>query len=134
MKTLRNILFTSAAAALVATPLLAADLAADAMLGATPEDMTTMKMVEDSAFINNEVVTNDQKVIGLVKGVATGADGSQIIFVELSSDIAAKSTVKNFTVTVPADMTADGGLTLAWNEAELFKQLDSGLTTTGSDG
>ena len=131
MKTVRTILLSTAVAAMVASPVLALELTADAMLGAAPEDMTTVKMVEDSGFINNEVKTKDQKVVGLVKGVEMGADGTQRIFVELSSDIAAKSSVKTFTVSVPKDTTADGALTLAWNEDELFKALSGNLEASG---
>ncbi len=131
MKTIRTILLSTAAAAMIASPILAMELSADAMLGATPEDMTVVKMVEDSGFINNEVVTKDQKVVGLVKGVEMGADGTQRIFVELNSDVAAKSSVKTFTVTVPKDTTADGALTLAWTEQELFKALSGNLEASG---
>lgn len=131
MKTVRNMLLSTAAAAMIASPVLAVELTADAMLGAAPEDMAVVKMVEDSGFINNEVVTKDQKVVGLVKGVEMGTDGTQRIFVELSSDIAAKSSVKDFTVTVPQDTTADGALTLAWTEQELFKALSSNLEASG---
>jgi sporulation protein YlmC with PRC-barrel domain len=134
MKTIRTFLLSTAVCAIIASPVLAMDLTADAMLGATPEDMTTVKMVEDSAFVGNEVRTNDQKVIGLVKGVSMNEDGSNLVFVELSGDIAAKSSVKNFTVNVPKDMTADGSLTLGWNEIELFKALSSNLTATESGG
>jgi hypothetical protein len=131
MKNVRIYLLTTAAAALIAAPMMAMELTADAMLGAAPEDMTTVKMAEDSAFINNEVMTKDQKVIGLVKGVEIGADGTQRIFIELASDIAAKSSVKTFTVSVPSDTTADGALTLAWNEDELFRALSSNLEASG---
>ncbi len=131
MSKVRNVLLSAAAAAMIGSPILAMELSADAMLGATPEDMTVVKMAEDSGFINNEVVTKDQKVVGLVKGVEIGADGAQRIFVELASDVAAKSSVKSFTVTVPRDTTADGALTLAWTEQELFKALSSNLEASG---
>ncbi len=134
MKTIRNFLISTAACAMIASPVLAMDLTADAMLGATPEDMTTVKMVEDSEFVGNEVRTKDQIVIGLVKGVMLDAAGAQTVLVELSSDIAAKSSVKSFTVAVPPDMTADGSLTLGWNEEELFKALSSNLSATSSGG
>jgi hypothetical protein len=134
MKPIRTFLLSTVVCAIVASPVLAMDLTADAMLGATPEDMTTIKMVEDSAFVGNEVRTMDQVVIGLVKGVSMNADGSNLVFIELSGDIAAKSSVKNFTVTVPQDMTADGSLTLGWNETDLFKALSSNLESTTSGG
>ena len=41
--------------ALVAMPALALELSADAKLGASPEDMTTVTVMSDSAFVGNEV-------------------------------------------------------------------------------
>ena len=49
----------AATIALFAAPVLAVDMPADAMLGATPSDMTTITMMEDSAFMGNEVRTKD---------------------------------------------------------------------------
>ncbi|WP_309666186.1 hypothetical protein [Tabrizicola sp.] len=115
------------AASLIAAPALAVDLSADAMLGSSPEDMTTVKMLEDSAFIGNEVRTKDQIVIGQVEGVYEDADGALIVIVTINGDIASKSSVKSFTVPMPKDMVADGSLTLGWTEAELFVALSSQL-------
>lgn len=120
-----TLLASAALGGLFAAPALALELGADAMLGATPEDTTTLKMIEDSAFIDNEVRTLDQKVIGLVKGVSEDADGNQMVLVELSSDVAAQSSVKDFTVMMPKDTAADGSLTLGWNESDLFIALSS---------
>lgn len=114
-------------AALLAAPVAALDMGADAKIGVTPEDMTTMKMIQDSAFIGNEVRTKDQVVIGQVESVFEGEDGFPVVLITINSDIAAKSSVKSFTVPMAADTTADGSLTLAWTEAELFIALDSQL-------
>lgn len=116
-------------AALAATPVLAVDMSADVALGAAPQDMTTVKAVEDSAFVGNEVRTKDQIVIGLVDAVYEGPDGAPMAVVALKSDIAAQSPVKTFTVPLASDMTADGSLTLAWTQGELFAALSSNLTT-----
>ncbi len=120
-------LAVATAASLIAAPALAVDLSADAMLGSSPEDMTTVKMLEDSAFIGNEVRTKDQIVIGQVEGVYEDADGALIVIVTINGDIASKSSVKSFTVPMPKDMVADGSLTLGWTEAELFVALSSQL-------
>ncbi len=114
-------------ASLIAAPVSALVLSADAMLGASPEDMTTVKMIEDSAFVGNEVMTKDQIVIGLVEGVLDGGANGSFALIALKSDLASKSTVKTFTVPLMADMTADGSLTLNFTEAELFLALDGGL-------
>ena len=101
------------------------------MLGAVPEDMTTMKPVQDSAFMGNEVSTKDQVVIGLVDGVYEGPDGSMLALVTISADIASKSSVKNVTVPLTRDDVADGALTLRWTEAELFTELDGTFLREG---
>ena len=123
----------AAAIALFAAPVLAMEVSADAMLGAMPSDMTTITMMEDSAFMGNEVRTKDQIVIGLVDGVYAGADGAPIVMITLNSDVGAKSSVKSFTVPLTSDMTADGSLTLGWTEAELFTALSGNLNDSGSD-
>lgn len=120
-------------ASLVAAPVLALELSVDAKLGAAPEDMTTVTMMEDSAFIGNEVRTKDQIVIGQVDGVYTGADGAPVAVITLNADVAAKSSVKTFTVPLATDTAADGALTLGWTEAELFTALSSNLEVTESD-
>jgi hypothetical protein len=130
MSNTKSFLVAATIAALVAAPVAALDMSADAKLGAAPADMTTVKMMEDSAFVGNEVKTKDQINIGLVEGVYENADGSQSILITLASDIAAKSSVKSFTVPLTSDMTADGSLTLGWTEAELFTALSSQLETT----
>ena len=127
MSKTRNILAAATIASLLAAPVLALDVAADAMLGAAPEDMTTVKMMEDSAFTGNEVRTKDQVVIGQVEGVYEGTDGVQMVLITINSDIAAQSSVKSFTVPLASDIVADGSLTLGWTEAELFTALSSGL-------
>lgn len=119
-----------AIAALMASPVLAVDLSADAMLGAAPEDMTTVKAMEDSAFVGNEVRTKDQIVIGQIETVYEGTDGP-VAVVTLNSDFGAKSSVKSFTVALGSDMTADGSLTLAWNELELITAISSNIEPTG---
>lgn len=118
-----------ALAALVAMPALALDLSADAKLGAAPEDMTSVSMMSDSAFVGNEVRTKDQIVIGQVDSVYE-ADGGPVAVVTLNSDFGAKSSVKSFTVPLSADMTADGSLTLGWTEAELITAVSSNIDPT----
>jgi hypothetical protein len=134
MTKFRTLLISTILCSAFVSPVLAMELGTDVMLGAAPEDMTTVKMVEDSGFVGNEVRTKDQIVIGTVKGVQLDAAGMQTVFVELSSDIAAKSSVKMFSVLVPKDMTADGSVTLGWNEAELFKALSGNLEPAGASG
>lgn len=114
-------------AALLSAPVVALDMTADAMIGAAPEDMTVLKMMDDSAFVGNEVRTKDQIVIGQVESVYEGPDGMPVVLITINSDIAAKSSVKSFTMPLASDMTADGSLTLAWTETELFIALDSQL-------
>lgn len=129
-----SILAAALVAAAVASPAAALDLSVDAKLGAAPEDMTTVKAVEDSAFVGNEVRTKDQVVIGLVESIYEGSDGNPMAVVALKSDIAAQSPVKTFTVPLAKDMTADGSLTLGWTEGELFAALSANLTpSTDSD-
>lgn len=123
----KSILAATFIAAMISAPALAIEVAADAMLGASPEDMTTVKMIEDSAFIGNEVRTKDQIVIGLVDGVFESADKGSFALVAIKSDIAAQSSVKTFTVPLSADMVSDGALTLAFTEAELFVALSGDL-------
>jgi hypothetical protein len=127
MSHMKSLLLAATLGAAIASPVLAIEIGADAKLAGAPADMTTMKMVEDSAFKGNEVRTLDQIVIGQVDGVMMGADGSTVVLIALNGDIASKSSVKTFTVPVPADTTADGSVTLGWTEADLFKALDSGL-------
>ena len=127
MSKTRTILAAVSIASLLAAPVLALDVAADAMIGAAPEDMTTVKMMEDSAFIGNEVRTKDQVVIGLVEGVYMGADDTPMALITLNSDIGAKSSVKSFTVPLAVDMNADGALTLGWTESDLFIALSGNL-------
>lgn len=123
----------AAAIALFAAPVLAMEVSADAMLGAMPADMTTITMMEDSAFMGNEVRTKDQVVIGLVDGVFAGVDGAPVVMITLNSDVGAKSSVKSFTVPLSSDMTADGSLTLGWTEVELFTALSGNLNDQTSD-
>lgn len=127
----QTLLAAAAIAALATVPAFAIDVPADAMLGASPEDMTTVKLVEDSAFIGNEVRTKDQIVIGQVEGIYGGPDGSQMVLIALNSDVGSKSDVKLFTVPLTADAVADGSLTLGWTEDELFIALSSNLATGG---
>lgn len=127
MSKIKSILAAAAIASLVSAPALALDLSVDAMLGASPEDMSTVKMIEDSAFIGNEVRTKDQVVVGLVEAVMDGGEKGSYALVALKSDIASKSSVKTFTVPLMADMTADGSLTLGFTEAELFVALSGQL-------
>ena len=98
-------------------------LGADAMLAAAPEDMTVMKMMEDSAFKGNEVRTKDQIVIGLVEGVFESNAGYPVVQVTLNADVASQSSIKTFTVPLTKDDVADGSLTPGWTEAELFVAL-----------
>lgn len=133
MFTSKSILAAVAISSLLAGPVLALDMSADAMLGAAPEDMTIVKMMEDSAFIGNEVRTKDQIVIGQVEGVFEGGDTGMVALVTLNSDIAAKSSVKTFTVPLSSDMVADGSLTLGWNEIELFTALSGQLEATSTN-
>jgi hypothetical protein len=128
----KSILAAAAIASLFAGPVMALDMGADIMLGAAPEDMTVIKMIEDSAFIGNDVSTSDAIVIGQVKGVYNNADGVPVALVALNSDIGAKSSVKTFTVPLNADMVADGALTLAWNETDLFKALSGNLVPSSN--
>lgn len=123
----KSFALAAAFAAMLAAPGNAVEVSADARLAGAPEDMTIIKMIEDSAFKGNEVMTKDAKKIGLVDGVYNAADGSLVVLIALDSDIASKSSVKTFTVPLPADMVADGSLTLGWTEADLFKALSSNL-------
>ena len=116
-----------------AAPAFALDMAADIMLGASPEDMTTMKMVEGSAFVGNEVRTKDQEVIGLVDAVYDAGDKGMMALIAIKSDIAAQSSVKTFTVPLGSDMVSDGALTLAWTQAELFTALSEQLKPAASN-
>jgi UDP-3-O-[3-hydroxymyristoyl] glucosamine N-acyltransferase len=129
----KSILAAATIAALIATPVLALDMGADIVLGAAPEDMTTVRMIEDSAFIGNEVTTSDQIVIGQVQGVYENADGIPVALIALNSDIGAKSSVKTFTVPLSPDMIADGALSLAWVESDLFKALSGNLEPASSN-
>ena len=115
--------------ALVAMPALALELSADAKLGASPEDMTTVTVMSDSAFVGNEVRTKDQIVIGQVESVYD-SEGAPVAVVTLNSDFGAKSSVKSFTVPLASDMTADGSLTLGWTEAELIAAISSNIDPT----
>lgn len=127
MSMTKKFLAAATIASLIAAPALALEVAADAMLGAAPADMTVVKMMEDSAFVGNEVRTKDQIVIGLVEGVYESKDGMQVVLIALNSDVAATSSVKTFTVPFTKDVVADGSLTLGWNQAELFTALSGNL-------
>jgi hypothetical protein len=120
---------SAAFVALVAMPALALELSADAKLGASPEDMTTVTVMSDSAFVGNEVRTKDQIVIGQVESVYE-SDGGPVALVTLNSDFGAKSSVKSFTVPLAGDMTADGSLTLGWTESELIAAISSNIDPT----
>jgi hypothetical protein len=134
MFTPKTLLASTLIASLFAAPVLALELSVDAALGAAPEDMTAVSVVEDSAFIGNEVRTKDQIVIGQVESVYQGSDGAPVAVITLNSDVAAQSSVKSFTVPLAADTTADGSLTLGWTEGELLAALSGTLTpTVGSD-
>lgn len=126
----KALLAPAALAALLANPAFAVELAADAQLGATPDDMTTVKPMQDSAFVGNEVRTKDQIVIGQVETVYEGSDGAPVAVVTLNSDFGAKSSVKSFTVPLGTDMTADGSLTLGWTESELIAAISSNIDAT----
>jgi hypothetical protein len=121
---------TAALAVLTAIPALALELSADAKLAAAPEDMTTVTVMSDSAFVGNEVRTKDQIVIGQVESVYDGGDGTPMAVVTLNSDFGAKSSVKSFTVPLASDMTADGSLTLGWTESELIAAISSNIDPT----
>jgi hypothetical protein len=116
-------------AALIASPALAVDLSADAKIGASPDDMTTVKVMDDSAFVGNEVRTKDQIVIGQVESVYEGTDGP-VAIVTLNSDFGSKSSVKSFTVPLGSDTAADGALTLGWTESELIAAISSNIDAT----
>ncbi len=122
----KSLLVAATLASFLSAPLLAMEVSTDATLGAAPADMTTVTMMEDSAF------TKDQIVIGQVEGVYQGEDGAPVALITINSDIAAKSSVKNFTIPLPMDATADGSLTLGWTEAELFTALSSQLDATSN--
>lgn len=126
----RTLLVPAAIAALIASPVLALDLGVDAKIGATPEDMTTVKAMDDSGFVGNEVRTKDQIVIGQVETVYEG-DAAPVAVVTLNSDFGAKSSVKSFTIPLGADTAADGALTLGWTEAELIAAISSNIEATG---
>lgn len=121
---------SAALAALTAIPAAALELSADAKLGATPEDMSTVTVMSDSTFVGNEVRTKDQIVIGQVESVYDGGDGAPVAVVTLNSDFGAKSSVKSFTVPLGSDTTADGSLTLGWTEAELIAAISSNIDPT----
>jgi hypothetical protein len=125
----KTLLASTAIASLLAAPVLALELGADAMLGAAPEDMTTIKAVEGSTFVGNEVRTKDQIVIGQVETVYEGTDGP-VALITLNSDFGAKSSVKSFTVPLGADTTADGSLTLGWTENELIAAISTNIEAT----
>lgn len=126
----KSLLAATAIAALLAGPVLAVEVSTDAMLGAAPEDMTTVTLMEDSAFIGNEVRTKDQVVIGQVESVFAGANGEPTLVIAFNNDISAGSSVKAFTVPLTVDAVADGSLTLGWTEAELITALSSNLKST----
>jgi hypothetical protein len=126
----KSLLAATSFAALVAAPALALDLSSDVVIGAAPEDMTTVTVVEGSTFVGNEVRTKDQIVIGQVDNVYQGSDGSPVAVVTLNSDFGSKSSVKSFTVPLAADMTADGSLTLGWTESELIAAISSNIDPT----
>lgn len=128
---IKSLLAATSLAAVLAAPALALDLGADVMIGATPEDMTTVKAVEGSAFVGNEVRTKDQIVIGQVESVYEGSDGSPVAVVTLNSDFGAKSSVKSFTVPLGSDMTSDGALTLGWTETDLIAAISANIDPTG---
>lgn len=121
---------SAALASLTAIPALALELSADAQLGAAPEDMTSVTVMGDSAFVGNEVRTKDQIVIGQVDSVYDSGDGTPLAVVTLNSDFGAKSSVKSFTVPLASDMTSDGSLTLGWTEAELIAAISSNIDPT----
>jgi hypothetical protein len=126
----RSLIAPSVMAALLAVPAVALELSVDAQLGAAPEDMATVSVMSDSAFVGNEVRTKDQIVIGQVETVYQGSDGGPVAVVTLNSDFGAKSSVKSFTVPLATDMSADGSLTLGWTEAELIAAISSNIDAT----
>lgn len=130
----KGILASAALAALLAAPAVALDISTDAMLGATPDDMTKVKVIEDSAFVGNEVRTKDQINIGLVESVYEGSDGGPVAVVALNTDIGAKSSVKSFSIPLDADSTADGALTLGWTEAELIIAIGAMTVPENAEG
>lgn len=132
MTNLRKMMLTTVLGVFIATPIFALDVPVDVKLGAMPEDMTTLKMVEDSAFKGNEVRTKDQIVVGKVDGVTMDAKGNMLVVITLSGDISAKSSVKTFSVPLAKDTTSDGSLTLGWNETELFAALSGNLEPMGA--
>lgn len=125
----KPLLASVALAVLVGAPAFALDLSSDITIGATPEDMTTVTVMSDSAFVGNEVRTKDQIVIGQIESVYE-ADGGPVAVVTLNSDFGAKSSVKSFTVPLAGDMTADGSLTLGWTESELIAAISSNIDPT----
>lgn len=125
----KTLLAPVALASLLAVPALALDLSTDIKLGMAPEDMTTIKPVDGSAFVGNEVRTKDQIVIGQVESVYE-ADGGPVALVTLNGEFGAKSSVKAFTVPLGADTTADGALTLGWTESELIAQVSGQIDPT----
>lgn len=130
MFNVKSLLVATSIAALAAGPVVALDLSSDVVMGAAPEDMTTVTVVEGSSFVGNEVRTTDQIVIGQIESVYQGNDGGQVAVVTLNSDFGAKSSVKSFTVPLASDMTADGSLTLGWTEAELIAAISSNIDPT----
>jgi Na+/H+-dicarboxylate symporter len=126
----KPLLASAAIAALLAAPALALDLSTDISIGAMPDDMTTMKAVEGSAFVGNEVRTKDQIVIGQVENVYEGSDGMPVAVITLNSDFGAKSSVKSFTVPLGMDTAADGSLTLGWTETELIAAISGNIDAT----
>ena len=127
MTNYRKILISGAFASLIALPVLAIDLAADAAHGLTvsmPMAEGTVSVAEtmraDNPFIGNEVRTKDQIVIGTVDRVSVDENGVQKIYVVLSSDTFSQTEIKEFSVLVPKDITSDGSVTLGWNESELL--------------
>ena len=131
---IKSVLAATSIAAFLAAPALALDLGSDVMIGATPEDMTTVKAVEDSAFVGNEVRTKDQIVVGQVESVYEGSDGAPVAVVTLNTEFGSKSSVKSFAVPLGSDTTADGSLTLGWTEGELITALSGNLDAVGQDG
>jgi hypothetical protein len=125
----RTFLVPAAFAALIAAPALALDLSADLKLGAAPADMTTVKAVDDSAFVGNEVRTKDQIVVGQVETVYESNEGP-VALITLNADFASKSSVKSFTVPLGTDTAADGALTLGWTESELIAAVSSNIDAT----
>lgn len=125
----RTFLVPAAFAALIAAPALALDLSADLKLGAAPDDMTTVKAVDGSAFVGNEVRTKDQIVVGQVETVYESNEGP-VALITLNADFASKSSVKSFTVPLGTDTAADGALTLGWTESELIAAVSSNIDAT----